>query len=68
VTQTTTDHHTPNDDILPFPLEELVIYEDDEVVFDGADPSTYITFEDWTRELGGATDGVEVTSDADPGL
>lgn len=68
VTRTMTNPDTPNDEILPFPLEELLIYEDDEVVFDGADPRTYVTLEDWARELGGATDGIVVSSNADLGL
>jgi hypothetical protein len=58
-----------DDDTDPIPLEELVIYEGDELIFDGSDPDRYtISLEDWTRELGGATDGHTVSSDADPGL
>lgn len=58
-----------DDDTDPIPLEDLVIYEGDELSFDGADPDRYtISLEDWARELGGATDGHTVSSDADPGL
>jgi len=60
------------------PLEQLLIYDGDELIFDGSDPSTYIVLDPgapvtdellgWDRELGGATDGHTVTSDADAGL
>jgi hypothetical protein len=37
--------------------------------FDGSDPDRCtMSLEDWARELGGATDGHTLSSDADPGL
>jgi len=49
--------------------DELLIYEDDELVFDGSDPATYVTLDDalaqWGCDLDGATDGPAVASDAD---
>jgi hypothetical protein len=58
-----------DNDTEPIPLEELVIYEDDELIFDGSDPDRYtISLEDRARELGSATDGHTVISDGDPGL
>jgi hypothetical protein len=51
------------------PLEQLLIYDGDELLFDGSDPSTYIVLDPdapitdwvaalgWDREPGSATDG-----------
>jgi hypothetical protein len=33
------------DHICPIPFAELQIFEDDELIFDGSDPSTYIVLE-----------------------
>jgi hypothetical protein len=58
------DHDTD-----PIPLEEMVIYEDDELIFDGSEPDHYtVSLDDWARELGGATDGHTVISDSDSSL
>jgi hypothetical protein len=41
-------------DHLDIPLEQLLIYEDDELVFDGSDPSSYVaghTADDIRRAL-----------------
>ena len=49
--------------------DELLIYEDDELVFDGSDPATYVTLDDaaaqWGYDLDAATAGCSVASDAD---
>jgi hypothetical protein len=45
------------------PLEQLLIYEDDELLFDASDPSTYTVIEDadhLRRELAG--DDIEEAS------
>jgi hypothetical protein len=51
------------------PSDELLIYEDDELVFDGSDPATYVTLDDaaaqWGYDLDGATDGRALATDAD---
>jgi hypothetical protein len=51
------------------PFEELLIYEDGELVFDGSDPATYVTRDDdaaqWGYDLDAATAGRAVATDAD---
>ena len=49
----------------PIPLEGLVIYDGDELIFDGSDPSTYIvcrTPEDIRRALEAALGGLDDAS------
>jgi hypothetical protein len=58
-----------NHDTEPIPLEDVVIYEDDKLIFDGSEPDRYtVRLDDWARELGGATDRHTAISDSDPGL
>ena len=51
------------------PSDELLIYDDDELVFDGSDPATYVTLDDaaaqWGYDLDAATDGRTPATDAD---
>ena len=51
------------------PFDELLIYEADELVFDGSDPATYVTLADaaaqWGYDLDAATAGRAIATDAD---
>jgi len=57
-------------DLAAVPSDELLIYEDDELVLDGSDPATYVTLDDaaaqWGHDLARATDGRALATDADP--
>jgi hypothetical protein len=50
------------------PSGGLLIYEDDELVFDGSDPATYVTLDDaaaqWGYDLDAVTDGRALATDA----
>jgi len=50
------------------PSDELLIYEADELVFDGSDPATYVTLDDaaaqWGYDLDAATAGCSVATTA----
>jgi hypothetical protein len=54
------------------PFEELLIYEDGELVFDGSDPATYVTLGDavaqWGYHLAGSTGGSALAGEADLAL
>ena len=60
---------------IDIPLPELLVYEGDELIFDGADLATYVVLEHGTdiaaacgsdREHGGASDGDTTATGAPP--
>jgi hypothetical protein len=66
------------DHIDDIPIDELQIFDGDELIFDGSDPSTYIVLEPgtgvaeliaalgWDRAPEGADDATKTGSDIDP--